>query len=89
MTGDLVLHLAKQALETAMLLAAPAMIVAMVVGFGTSLLQAVTSIRDMTVGLVLKLACVSLTLLLAGGWMMQVAVRFTENVFSQMQAVAP
>jgi flagellar biosynthetic protein FliQ len=89
MTGDTILHIGKQALETALLLSAPALIVATAVGFLTAMLQAVTSIRDQTLGLVLKLAFVGITLMICGSWMMQLAVRYTEGVFNQMQAIAP
>ena len=88
MTGDLVMHIGKETLRTALLLAAPVLIVTVVVGFVTAMLQAVTSIRDMTLGMVMKIASVGITLLIFGGWMMQVAVKFTINIFDQMQAIA-
>jgi len=87
MDGEFVLHLGKRTLETALLLSAPVLAVALTTGFAVALLQAVTSIRDMTLGTVLKIACVGLTLLLCGGWMMQVAVSFTQDVFNYMQSL--
>ena len=71
-----------------MLLSAPVLIVALVVGFLVAMLQAITSIRDMTLGLVLKLFCVGLAVMLFGGWMMETAVAFTTEVFNHMQTVA-
>ncbi len=88
MNSELVLYIGKRALETALLLAAPVLGVTLVMGFLVAMLQAVTSIRDMTLGLVVKIACVGLTLLLCGGWMMQVAVGFTAEIFNHMQKVA-
>ncbi len=88
MTGDLVMHIGKETLRTALLLAAPVLIVTVVVGFVTAMLQAVTSIRDMTLGMVMKIASVGITLLIFGGWMLQVAMKFTINIFDQMQAIA-
>jgi flagellar biosynthetic protein FliQ len=87
MTTQFLLHLGRRALETAFYLAGPVLLVTLVVGFLISMLQAVTSIRDMTLGLVVKLACVGLTLLLCGGWMVSVAVDFTTEVFHYMQTV--
>jgi flagellar biosynthetic protein FliQ len=87
MDSEFILHIGKRGLETALLLAAPVLIVTLVVGFGTAMLQAITSIRDMTMGLVLKLAFVGITLLLSGSWMMQVAERFTLDVFNYMQTM--
>ena len=74
-------------METAMLMAAPVLGVTLVVGVSVAMVQAVTSIRDMTMGLVLKIACVGITLLICGGWIMQVAVGFTSEIFNQIQAV--
>lgn len=88
MTGDLVLHLARETLQTALLLAAPILVITLTVGFLTAMLQAVTSIRDMTLGMVMKIASVGVALLIFGGWMLQVAVGFTADIFSQLQTVA-
>ena len=87
MTADFCLYLGQRALETAFLLGGPVLLVTLVVGFLVSMGQAVTSIRDMTMGLVVKLACVGLTLLLCGGWMTQVAVDFAKEIFNHMQSV--
>lgn len=76
-----VLHLGRKVLETALMLSAPVMIVAISVGLITAMLQAITSIRDMTLGMVLKIAAVGATLLIFGGWMMSIAVRFTYEIF--------
>jgi flagellar biosynthetic protein FliQ len=86
-SGDFVLYLARRTMETAMLLAAPVLVVTLVVGFLVAMMQAVTSIRDMTLGLVVKLAAVAITLMIAGGWMMQVAVGFTSDVFAYIQMI--
>jgi type III secretory pathway component EscS len=53
------------------------------------MLQAVTSIRDQTLGLVLKLVAVGAAMLFCGSWMMQIAVRHAESIFAQMQGVPP
>ena len=87
MTPDYILYIGRRAIETALLLSAPVLIVTLVIGFVTALLQAVTSIRDMTLGMVLKLASVAITLLIAGSWMLQVAVSFTAEVFQQVQVL--
>jgi flagellar biosynthetic protein FliQ len=87
MDGQLVLYVGRRTLETAMLVSAPVLGVTLVVGLLTGVLQAVTSIRDMTLGLVIKLVAVGVALLLAGNWMAQVAVEFTTEIFNHMQAV--
>ena len=87
MNAEFVLYIGRRAMETALLLAAPVLIVTLVVGFLVAMLQAVTSIRDMTLGLVLKLAAVGITVLLCGGWMMSVAVGFAAEIFNHMQSL--
>lgn len=87
MDPELILHIGRRALETALLVSTPVLASALIVGVAVAMLQAVTSIRDMTMGMVLKIACVGLVLMVCGGWMMQVAVAFTHEVFSHMQSV--
>ncbi len=88
MTGEMVLYLARRTLETALLLAAPVLIVTLVVGFFVAMMQAVTSIRDMTLGLVVKLAGVAVTLLVCGAWMLHQAVGFAQDIFNHIQVIA-
>ena len=85
MTDDFILHLGKRTLEVALLISAPALVVSVVVGFGTAMLQAVTSIRDMTLGMVLKLAAIGGALLVFGNWMIRLGVSFTVEVMSHVQ----
>jgi len=59
----------------------------MVVGIIVTLLQAVTSIRDMTLTIVPKLLAVGVVTLLFGSWMLQVLLRFTNEVFSHIQNI--
>jgi flagellar biosynthetic protein FliQ len=87
MDSDLVLYIAKRTMETGLLISAPVLAVTLVVGFGTAMLQAVTSIRDMTMGMVLKIVAIAVTLLVFGGWMMDMARSFTMEIFSQIQAM--
>jgi len=85
MDGDFALYLGRRALETCLLVAAPVLVVATVIGILTAMLQAVTSVRDMTLGMVFKLAGVGLTVLLTAGWSLEVVVDFTREVFSHVQ----
>jgi len=87
MENDFVLHLGRRALETALLLSAPVLIVTLLIGFATAMLQAVTSIRDMTMGMVLKLAGVGVTILVCGNWMIQLSVSFTTDVLNYIQTM--
>ena len=85
MDADLVLYLTRRTLETALLLSAPVLGVVLLLGAAVALFQAVTSIKDMTIGLVIKLIGVGVTILVTGGWSLQVAVDFTREIFNHVQ----
>lgn len=87
MNGEMVLFLGRRAVETAMLVAAPVLLATLLMGLLVGMFQAVTSIRDMTLGMVLKLFCVGVMLLLCGSWMLQTTLGFTHEVFEQMGAL--
>ena len=87
MNADMILFVGRRALQTALLLAAPVLLASLVMGLIVGMFQAVTSIRDMTLGMVLKLVCVGVTLMICGGWMLRMAVGFTTEIFHHMQAV--
>ena len=85
MNSDYILHIAREGLEMALLVSAPVMGVALVVGFLTAMFQAVTSIKDMTMGTVVKLVAVGVTLMICGNWMMQVAVKHAAGIFQHVE----
>ncbi len=73
-------------METAMILAAPILIACMLSGVLISLFQTMTSLKDMTLTIVPKLVAVGITMLVFGNWMMQVLIKFTLEIFNQVQA---
>ena len=87
MDDSFVLYLGRHTLETALLLAAPILLTCMVVGVVVTLLQAVTSIRDMTLTIVPKLLAVGAVTLLFGGWMLKVILGFTNEIFGHIQNI--
>lgn len=87
MNSEIILFLGRRTLETGMLIAAPVLIVALISGVLVSLFQAVTSMRDMTLGVVIKIGAVGVTLLIAGGWMLQLLLAFTKEVFDTIQLI--
>ena len=86
MDADYILYLGRHTLETAVLLAAPILLVCMLSGLLVSLFQKVTSIRDMTLTMVPKLMAVAITALVFGNWMIQVLLSFTREIFNQIQS---
>ena len=87
MDSNFVLFLGRRTLETALFLAAPIMVTCIVVGVVVTLLQAVTSIRDMTLTIVPKLLAVGIVTLFCGSWMLQLVLRFTNEIFGHIQNI--
>ena len=87
MDSSFVLYLGRHTLETALLLAAPILLTCMVVGVVVTLLQAVTSIRDMTLTIVPKLLAVGVVILVLGSWMLGVMLKFTNEIFGHVQNI--
>ncbi len=89
MDSSFILYLGRHTLETALLLAAPILLTCMVVGVTMTLFQAVTSIRDMTLTIVPKLLAVGAVMLICGGWLMEVVLRFTNEMFGHIRNIVP
>jgi flagellar biosynthetic protein FliQ len=87
MGSSFALYLGRHTLEVALMLAAPILLTCMAVGVTVTLLQAVTSIRDMTLTMVPKLLAVGGVILLLGGWSLEVILKFTNEIFSHIQNI--
>ena len=81
-----ILYLGRHTLETALLVASPLLLVSIICGLIVSIFQAVTSLKDMTMTLVPKLLAMGITSLIFGNWMLQIIMKFTLEVFGQIQA---
>ena len=82
-----VINLAREALKTAIYVAAPALIVSMVVGLTISVFQVVTSLQDQTVAFVPKVVAVMVVVVLSFPWMMRVMLGFTTKMFTDFNLV--
>jgi flagellar biosynthesis protein FliQ len=87
MDTSFTLYLGRHTLEIALLLSAPTLLTCLIVGVVVTLFQAVTSMRDMTLTVVPKLLAVGVVTLVFGGWMLDIALRFTTEIFSYIQNV--
>ena len=87
MDSSFALYLGRHTLETALLLAAPILLTCMIVGLVVTLFQAVTSIRDMSLTIVPKLLAVGAVISLFSGWMLQVMLRFANDIFGHIQNI--
>jgi len=87
MDSGFVVYLGRHTLETALLLATPILLTCLVVGIVVTLLQAVTSIRDMTLTIVPKLLAVGVVMLICSNWMLQIMISFANEIFGHIQNV--
>jgi flagellar biosynthesis protein FliQ len=82
MSPEFFVDLVTRMLHTAILLAAPPLLVGLVVGVAVSIFQAITQMQEQTLVLVPKLLAVALVLLLCLPWMLQVLLTFTTTLFT-------
>jgi flagellar biosynthetic protein FliQ len=68
-------------LETAVLLAAPLLLTALIIGVLVGLFQAAIQINEMTLSFVPKLVVMVIVLLLGGSWMLSLLTDFTTQLF--------
>jgi flagellar biosynthetic protein FliQ len=84
MTDTVVLDIAAATIRTAFLVAAPALLLGVIVGVSVSLFQAVTSIQDPTLSFIPKILAVMLVLLIGFPWMMSILKDFTLHIFNNL-----
>lgn len=80
MTPEFVTGMLLSAIRTAILLAAPMLMVGLTVGILVSIFQTVTQINEMTLVFVPKMLGVALALLFFFPWMLRIIVEFTSNI---------
>lgn len=81
MSHVLVVDLARNMLMTALLIAAPMLVVALAVGLVVSIIQAVTQVQEQTISFVPKLVAVGATFIIALPWIIQIMVKYTTELF--------
>ena len=87
MDSNFVIYLGRQTIETALLVATPILLTCVIVGVVVTLFQAVTSIRDMSLTVVPKLMAVAFVTLLFGSWMLEVLLKFMNDIFGHIQNI--
>ena len=75
-----IISITKQALYLTLILTAPPVATAMMVGLAVSLVQATTQVQEQTLTFVPKLVAVIVTLALVGPWTMVQLVNFTNSL---------
>ena len=87
MSHVLIVDLARNMIMTALLIAAPMLVVALAVGLFISIIQAVTQIQEQTLSFVPKLIAVAVTFIIALPWIIQIMVRYTSELFRSLPSL--
>jgi len=80
MTPEMVMDLASQGMRVALLLSAPLLLAALLIGLLVSLFQAATQINEMTLSFIPKILGVCAVLVLTGSFLIQLICEFTERL---------
>ena len=82
MTPEMVMDVGRQAVEVALMMAAPLFLAALVTGLTVSVFQAATQINEMTLSFVPKLVAIFMTLVIMGPWMITIITDFATRLIS-------
>lgn len=88
MTPESVMNLGRDAMEITLLIAAPMLLVALIIGLVVSIFQAATQINEATLSFIPKLVGVFAMLVFAGPWMLTTMVDYMRVVFTSIPAMA-
>jgi flagellar biosynthetic protein FliQ len=80
----MVIDLGREALWIAVIIAAPLLGIALVVGLVIGIIQAATSINEMTLSFIPKLAALVIILIVLGSWQISVLVDFTRKIYERI-----
>jgi len=84
MNDSSVIEIAVRMMTVTAELAAPMLVTALAIGLAVALLQSVTSIQEITLTFVPKMAGIALAIVLAGHWMLNTLVGFTDQLFQMI-----
>ena len=81
MNQDVVISLSMDAMELALKVGLPLMLVGLVVGLLVSIFQAVTQIQEMTLTFIPKILALGLVMAIGGPWMLGELLTYTEELY--------
>ena len=84
MTPETVMTIGQRALEMTILLSAPLLLAALIIGLLVGVFQAATQINEMTLSFIPKLIGMAGTLVVAGPWMLKTIVGYTRELFESI-----
>ena len=84
MNSTAVIALMREALELTLIVSAPLLITALIAGLVVSVFQAATQINEMTLSFIPKLIGVFVAVVVAGPWMLQLLIDYTQRLFTSI-----
>jgi flagellar biosynthesis protein FliQ len=88
MTPEGVMTMGSQAMQVTLMVAAPALLVVLLIGLMVSIFQAATQINEQTLTFIPKLVGVIVVLIFAGPWMLGTMVDYMRTVFTSIPSMA-
>jgi flagellar biosynthetic protein FliQ len=86
MTLEAVTEITRNMLLTALLVASPVLVTALVVGLFVSIMQAITQIHEMTLTFIPKILSIVTMLLILIPWILQTLVSYAERTLGSMNS---
>jgi flagellar biosynthetic protein FliQ len=87
MTPETVMTIGQRALEVTLMLAAPMLLVALLIGLLVGVFQAATQINEMTLSFIPKLIGMAAALVIAGPWMLKQLVNYTRVLLESIPSL--
>ena len=84
MTPESVMTLGQQAIELTLLLSAPLLLSALLIGLVVSIFQAATQINEQTLSFIPKLVGIFVVLVVVGPWMITMMVDFIHRLYGNI-----
>ena len=84
MTPETITTMMAEAIKLTVIVSAPPLLVALIVGLIISIFSAVTQIQEMTLTFVPKIVAVFLTLLFTAGWTIEKLTTYTANLLGSI-----
>ena len=84
MDAAMVIDLGRESLYVAVLVAAPLLGTALAVVLAVGILQAATSIQEMTLSFIPKLGVMIIALIIFGSWQVSIMVDFFQRIFERI-----
>lgn len=84
MNSTAVIAMVREALELTLIISAPLLLTALCAGLVVSIFQAATQINEATLSFIPKLVAVFAAVVIAGPWMLQLLIDYTQRLLTNI-----